>query len=251
LVESEMTILSLIASAGIVVKFVMAILMLASLMSWIVIFQRSIYLRKCKKASFSFENEFWSGIDLRQLYSDGSERIKGLPIGLESIFRSGFKEFNRLSKKDSSDREGIMDGVQRAMRIAISREHDELDKHLPFLASVASVSPYIGLFGTVWGIMNSFLGLASVQQATLSTVAPGIAEALIATAIGLFAAIPAVLAFNRFSAQVDVLSSTYNTFAEEFSSVLHRSVISTSSRTSTRPAAAQQVSRAPKPAGTN
>jgi len=140
LVESEMTILSLIASAGIVVKFVMAILMLASLMSWIVIFQRSIYLRKCKKASFSFENEFWSGIDLRQLYSDGSERIKGLPIGLESIFRSGFKEFNRLSKKDSSDREGIMDGVQRAMRIAISREHDELDKHLPFLASVASVT---------------------------------------------------------------------------------------------------------------
>lgn len=231
-----MTILSLIAGASLIVQAVMALLMLASVVSWILIFQRSIYLRRSRKAATSFESEFWSGIDLRQLYSDGTDRIKGVPIGLESIFRSGFKEFNRISKKDSSDREGIMEGVQRSMRIAISREQDELDKHLPFLASVASVSPYIGLFGTVWGIMNSFRGLAAVQQATLSTVAPGISEALIATAMGLFAAIPAVLAFNRFSATVDTLSSTYNTFAEEFSSVLHRSVV-------TRPSKPQQVSR--------
>jgi len=223
-----MTIWSLVAGASGVVQAVMAILMLASIVSWVLIIQRAIYLRRSRRLALSFENEFWSGIDLRQLYSDGIERVdgKGVPLGLESIFRSGFKEFNRLSKKGSSDRDGIMEGVQRAMRIAISREQDELEKHLPFLASVASVSPYIGLFGTVWGIMNSFRGLAAVHQATLATVAPGISEALVATAMGLFAAIPAVLAFNRFSATVDSLSSTYNTFAEEFSNVLHRSVSS-------------------------
>jgi len=228
LIETEMTIWSLVAGASGVVQAVMAILMLASIVSWVLIIQRAIYLRRSRRLALSFENEFWSGIDLRQLYSDGIERVdgKGVPLGLESIFRSGFKEFNRLSKKGSSDRDGIMEGVQRAMRIAISREQDELEKHLPFLASVASVSPYIGLFGTVWGIMNSFRGLAAVHQATLATVAPGISEALVATAMGLFAAIPAVLAFNRFSATVDSLSSTYNTFAEEFSNVLHRSVSS-------------------------
>jgi biopolymer transport protein TolQ len=149
---------------------------------------------------------------------------KWVPVGMEAIFRAGFKEFNRLSKQENQTRESIMDGVQRAMRIAIAREQDELEKHLPFLASVASVSPYIGLFGTVWGIMNSFRGLAEVHQATLATVAPGISEALVATAMGLFAAIPAVLAFNRFSAKADSLNSTYNTFAEEFSSVLYRSL---------------------------
>lgn len=228
MIETEMTIWSLVAGASGVVQAVMAILMLASIVSWVLIIQRAIYLRRSRRLALSFENEFWSGIDLRQLYSDGIERVdgKGVPLGLESIFRSGFKEFNRLSKKGSSDRDGIMEGVQRAMRIAISREQDELEKHLPFLASVASVSPYIGLFGTVWGIMNSFRGLAAVHQATLATVAPGISEALVATAMGLFAAIPAVLAFNRFSATVDSLSSTYNTFAEEFSNVLHRSVSS-------------------------
>lgn len=230
MIETEMTIWSLVAGASGVVQAVMAILMLASIVSWVLIIQRAIYLRRSRRLALSFENEFWSGIDLRQLYSDGIERSdgKGSPMGLESIFRSGFKEFNRLSKKGSTDRDGIMEGVQRAMRIAISREQDELEKHLPFLASVASVSPYIGLFGTVWGIMNSFRGLAAVHQATLATVAPGISEALVATAMGLFAAIPAVLAFNRFSATVDSLSSTYNTFAEEFSNVLHRSVSSKS-----------------------
>lgn len=230
MIEHEMTIWSLIAGASGVVQAVMAILMLASVVSWVLIFQRWFYLRRSKRFALAFENEFWSGIDLRQLYADGVERSegKGAPMGLELIFRSGFKEFNRLSKKGGADRDGIMDGVQRAMRIAISREQDEMEKHLPFLASVASVSPYIGLFGTVWGIMNSFRGLAAVHQATLATVAPGISEALVATAMGLFAAIPAVLAFNRFSATVDSLSNTYNTFAEEFSNVLHRSVSSKS-----------------------
>ena len=230
MIETEMTLWSLVAAASGVVQAVMAALVLASIVSWVLIIERAIYLGRSKKLALSFENDFWSGIDLRQLYTDGGENAdgKGAPMGLESIFRSGFKEFNRLNKKADMDRDGIMEGVQRAMRIAISREQDELEKHLPFLASVASVSPYIGLFGTVWGIMNSFRGLAAVHQATLATVAPGIAEALVATAMGLFAAIPAVLAFNRFSATSDSLSSTYNTFAEEFSHVLYRSVSSRS-----------------------
>lgn len=226
MIDTEMTIWSLIAGASGVVQAVMALLMLASVISWVLIFQRAIYLYRAKNLARSFEDEFWSGIDLRQLYTDGSARMDGkwVPMGMEVIFRAGFKEFNRLSKKENQTREGIMDGAQRSMRIAIAREQDELEKHLPFLASVASVSPYIGLFGTVWGIMSSFRGLAAVHQATLATVAPGISEALVATAMGLFAAIPAVLAYNRFSAKADSLSSIYNTFAEEFSSVLYRSV---------------------------
>ena len=226
MIESEMSIWSLVSGASFVVQLVMAILLLASVMSWILIIQRAFYLKKARTRALSFEGEFWSGADLRQIYSEGSDRISHSrrAIGLEAIFRSGFKEFNRLAKQDNFDREGVLEGAQRAMRIAISREQDQLEKHLPFLASVASVSPYIGLFGTVWGIMNSFRGLASVHQATLATVAPGISEALVATAMGLFAAIPAVLAYNRYAAVVDTLSSTYNTFAEEFSNVLHRNM---------------------------
>lgn len=226
MIDTKMTIWSLIAGASGVVQAVMALLMLASVISWVLIFQRAVYLYRAGNLARSFEDEFWSGIDLRQLYTDGSARMDGkwVPMGMEVIFRAGFKEFNRLSKKENQTREGIMDGAQRSMRIAIAREQDELEKHLPFLASVASVSPYIGLFGTVWGIMSSFRGLAAVHQATLATVAPGISEALVATAMGLFAAIPAVLAYNRFSAKADSLSSIYNTFAEEFSSVLYRSV---------------------------
>ena len=226
MIESEMSIWSLVSGASFVVQLVMAILLLASVMSWILIIQRAFYLKNAKTKALSFEGEFWSGADLRQIYSEGTDRLShsGKAIGLETIFRSGFKEFNRLTKQDNFDREGVLEGAQRAMRIAISREQDQLEKHLPFLASVASVSPYIGLFGTVWGIMNSFRGLASVHQATLATVAPGISEALVATAMGLFAAIPAVLAYNRYAAVVDTLSSTYNTFAEEFSNVLHRNM---------------------------
>ncbi len=224
MIETEMSIWALVAGASGVVQAVMAVLVLASVLSWVLIIQRAIYLSRARRLALSFENEFWSGIDLRQLYNDGNEFERGTLMGLECIFRSGFKEFNRHSTREGADSEGIMEAAQRAMRIAISREQDELEKHLPFLASVASVSPYIGLFGTVWGIMNSFRGLASVHQATLAAVAPGISEALIATAMGLFAAIPAVLAYNRFSARADSLGNTYNTFAEEFSSVLHRSL---------------------------
>ena len=228
MVEAELSLWALVSEASFVVQAVMLLLLLASVASWILIFVKGAYLRRAKSKAKSFENEFWSGTDLREIYSSGNERVtKGRgAIGIESIFRAGFKEFNRLMKPGKADGDAVMEGVQRAMRIAISREHDDLEKNLPFLASVASVSPYIGLFGTVWGIMNSFRGLGAVQQATLATVAPGIAEALIATAMGLFAAIPAVLAYNRFSASADSLSSTYTTFAEELSSVLHRNVSS-------------------------
>src|SRR5690606_10571047 len=173
-----------------------------------------------------FEDIFWSGVDLNQLFGEINAKLQdNIRIdGLESVFRSGFREFNRLLQQRGADPDMVMEGTERAMRVALSREEEKLNVSLPFLASVASVSPYIGLFGTVWGIMQSFRGLANVQQATLATVAPGIAEALIATAMGLFAAIPAVLAYNRYSAQADRLYSNYETFAEEFSSILHRRV---------------------------
>jgi biopolymer transport protein TolQ len=185
------------------------------------IFQRSAYFKAAKSDQLEFEERFWSGMDLGRLYRESENHP-----GLEFIFRSGFKEFNRLRKNDM-DADAIMEGTQRAMRVALSRESDRLDVSLPFLATVGSTSPYVGLFGTVWGIMNSFLGLAQEQQATLATVAPGISEALIATAMGLFAAIPAVVAYNRFSANADRLYSTYETFVEEFSSILHRNVYAT------------------------
>ena len=194
--------------------------------SWVVIIQRALTLQRAKKEASTFEENFWSGLDLRQVYADGAERLaQGSALfGLEAVFRAGFKEFNRLRKKEGYSHQMTTEGIQRAMRISISHEMSSLERHLPFLASVASVSPYIGLFGTVWGIMNSFRGLASVHQATLATVAPGISEALVATAMGLFAAIPAVIAYNRYAADVDTLINTYNTFAEEFSAVLSHSL---------------------------
>src|SRR5690606_14182346 len=161
-----------------------------------------------------FERQFWSGIDLTQLYRQGNAG-RGSAEGAENIFRAGFKEFSRLRQQAGTDKDAIMEGTQRAMRVVLAREEEKLEENLPFLASVASVSPYIGLFGTVWGIMNSFRGLANVHQATLATVAPGISEALVATAMGLFAAIPAVLAYNRFSARAEQLKANYHTFAEE------------------------------------
>jgi biopolymer transport protein TolQ len=222
--ESEsLTIISLMSDASLLVQIVMLILFIASVVSWALIVQRSIYQRGAKAALLSFEKRFWSGVDLNQLYRQGNSR-KSVD-GVENIFRAGFKEFTRLSSQQSGvDPEVVMEGSQRAMRVALAREEEKLEAHLPFLASVASVSPYIGLFGTVWGIMNSFRGLANVHQATLATVAPGISEALVATAMGLFAAIPAVLAYNRFSARAETLSNRYETFAEEFSSILHRQV---------------------------
>lgn len=215
---------SLIADAGLLVQAVMLLLLLASIISWCMIIQRGMYQRRAKSSFVSFERRFWSGIDMGQLFRQGNERSSRKSVdGVESIFRAGFKEFTRL-RQQKSDPDAIMEGTHRAMRVALLREEDKLETHLSFLASVASVSPYIGLFGTVWGIMNSFRGLANETQATLAVVAPGISEALIATAMGLFAAIPAVLAYNRFSNNAERLSGEYETFAEEFSAILHRQV---------------------------
>ncbi len=213
----------LIAEASLLVQLVMALLMLASVVSWYMIVQRGIYQARAKQAMVNFERQFWSGIDLSQLYRQGNS-ARDNAEGVENIFRAGFKEFSRLRQQPGTDKDAVMEGTQRAMRVALAREEEKLEENLPFLASVASVSPYVGLFGTVWGIMNSFRGLANVHQATLATVAPGISEALVATAMGLFAAIPAVLAYNRFSARAEQLKANYHTFAEEFSAVLHRQV---------------------------
>jgi len=221
-VESELSVWHLIANAGILVQLVMLLLVLASVVSWALIFQRVQVYRKAKQAQLAFEERFWSGMDLGQLYKDVNANPTPFS-GMEAVFRAGFKEFSRL-RQQSRDADAVMEGAQRAMRVAFSREQERLDMHLPFLATVGSTSPYVGLFGTVWGIMNSFRGLAQVQQATLATVAPGISEALIATAMGLFAAIPAVIAYNRFSTMSDALLKNYETFAEEFSSILHRRV---------------------------
>ncbi|MCK2147841.1 protein TolQ [Marinobacter alexandrii] len=200
----------------------MLLLALASVVSWALIFQRFQVFRKARRSQLAFEERFWSGMDLGQLYREVNAEPTPFS-GMEAVFRSGFKEFSRL-RQQSRDADAVMEGTQRAMRVAFSREQERLETHLPFLATVGSTSPYVGLFGTVWGIMNSFRGLAQVQQATLATVAPGISEALIATAMGLFAAIPAVIAYNRFSAMSDALLKNYETFAEEFSSILHRRV---------------------------
>jgi biopolymer transport protein TolQ len=220
--ENTMSILALIGQATIAVKIVMLILVAASVVSWVMIFKSGLYQRKAKAAFDYFEKQFWSGIDLNQLFRQGNghDRIEGI----ENIFRAGFKEFTRLRQQAGADSDAIMEGAQRAMRVALAREEEKLDENLPFLASVASVSPYVGLFGTVWGIMNSFMNLSNMHQTTLASVAPGIAEALIATAMGLFAAIPAVLAYNKFSSRSSVLLSNYQTFAEEFSTILHRQV---------------------------
>jgi biopolymer transport protein TolQ len=225
-IEENLSIWSLIVNASLLVQGVMAILFIASVMSWVMIIQRGLYLRSAQRGFREFEDAFWSGVDLNSLYTDLTQKAKqqGGTDGIENVFRSGFREFNRLTQANKADPDAVMEGADRAMRVALSREDEKLNISLPFLASVASVSPYIGLFGTVWGIMNSFRGLAMVQQATLATVAPGISEALIATAMGLFAAIPAVIAYNRYAALVEVTNSNYETFAEEFSSILHRQV---------------------------
>jgi len=223
-VTEQLSLWSLIANASLLVQFVMALLFVASMVSWVMIVQRGLYLRSTSYNLRQFEDNFWSGADLNQLYQDSGAEAG--TEGLTSVFRAGFREFNRLTQQSSADPDAVMEGTERSMRVALSREEEKLNKNLPFLASVASVSPYIGLFGTVWGIMNSFRGLANVQQATLAIVAPGISEALIATAMGLFAAIPAVLAYNRYSASADTIYSRYETFAEEFSSILHRRVYS-------------------------
>ena len=227
-----MSLWSLVANASFLVQMVMLLLLAASVTSWVMIFQRGRILRAARRTLAAFEDQFWSGIDLSRLYVDIKNKLH-VHSGVENVFCAGLKEFTRLRQRTEADPEAVMDGVQRAMRVALAREEEKLETHLPFLATVGSISPYIGLFGTVWGIMNSFRGLANVQQATLATVAPGISEALVATAMGLFAAIPAVVAYNRYSATAEALANRYETFADEFSSILHRKVHSQEFRTPT------------------
>ncbi|WP_043525959.1 protein TolQ [Litchfieldella xinjiangensis] len=219
--NDSMSIPHLILNASTVVQIVMFILLLGSILSWVVIFQRSFVLRRAKQAHKAFEERFWSGIDLNELYRETPAEQE--TVGGEHIFRAGFREFNRLLPKTRSP-QAILDGVQRSMRVAWSREEERLNLHLVFLATVASASPYIGLFGTVWGIMGSFQSLSLAQAATLNTVAPWIAEALIATAMGLFAAIPAVIFYNRLSSESSKLLGKYEDFSEEFHSILHRNL---------------------------
>ena len=220
----ELSILELFLNASIVVKSVIIILILASVVSWMLIFERWLYIRKVNEDFLEFEARFWSDSGLEALLISSQE--SGLPsIGAEYIFQIGYLDYKRLME-EGIDSETIMASVQRNMNAALSKEQNLLEKNLPFLATVASVSPYIGLFGTVWGIMNSFRGLAGASQATLSAVAPGISEALIATAIGLFAAIPALIAYNKFISESDRLISSLESFKEEFSSVLHRNTYS-------------------------
>jgi biopolymer transport protein TolQ len=219
--NTDLSLISLITGASLPVQMVMALLLMVSVISWWYIFIKVMTLKQAEKDAESFENSFWMGADLNQLY-EGLTQNRTKSQGMSSIFEAGYKEFSRLQQQGSMEVSDVMEGARRAMRAAYNREMDELDAHLPFLASVGSVSPYIGLFGTVWGIMNAFRGLANVAQATLSQVAPGIAEALIATAIGLFAAIPAVIAYNRFASSVDRLAVRYESFIEEFTNILQR-----------------------------
>jgi biopolymer transport protein TolQ len=230
--EEQLSLMDLVWNASFTVQMVMALLLLASVASWYMIVNRFLYFRDARDEMYRFEERFWSGIDLSQLYREGNEKASDgqAILGMESIFRAGFKEFSRLAQQSEMDSEALIEGSRRAMRVAVMREEERLERHLAFLASVGSTSPYIGLFGTVWGIMHSFRGLANSTQATLATVAPGISEALVATAMGLFAAIPAVLAYNRFAARVDVLSNRYDTFVDEFSGILHRQAFAVRSR---------------------
>ena len=221
--SQSLSLFSLFLHAALPIKMVIIVLIGASVVSWMMIIRRERAYRKAEINFQQFEQAFWSGIDLGRLYREGNDRAhEGEISGLESIFRAGFKEFTRLRKQNGVEAEAVMEGTQRAMRVALAREEEHLEKNLPFLANVASVSPYIGLFGTVLGIMDSFHGLAQMKQATLAVVAAGISEALFATGIGLFAAIPAVIAYNRYTARLNRLLSRYETFADEFSSILHR-----------------------------
>ena len=216
----QLSIYEILVNASPLVQFVMVILALASVISWMMIFQRWFALNRVRRQMDDFEEEFWSGVDLRELYGELEEEEH--LNGSETVFQSGFREFLRLSEQAGADPDAVMQGVQRAMRVALTREEESLERHLAFLATVGSTSPYVGLFGTVWGIMNAFRNLANMSQATLASVAPGISEALIATAMGLFAAIPAVIGYNRFSARVEVLMKRYEAFADELTSILYR-----------------------------
>ena len=221
--NQDLNILQLVMHASFVVQIVMALLMLVSLASWSAIFRKVFAIKRVKADNETFEKEFWSGASLNELYTAASAKAQNSGT-MERIFASGMREFQKLRERRVSDVGTLMDGARRAMRASFQREMDEVESNLSFLASVGSVSPYVGLFGTVWGIMHAFTGLASLQQVTLATVAPGIAEALVATAIGLFAAIPAVIAYNRFARDLDRIAIQHETFIEEFSNILQRNV---------------------------
>ena len=223
---SQLSFTNLILEASPLVQIVMLILLSMSIASWAIIYQRTRLLREAKNCSEQFEERFWSGIDLNRLYQECSARRDEL-TGMEQVFFAGFKEFARLHTGGPRSQEMVMDGTYRAMRVALSREVDDLETSLPVLATIGSISPYIGLFGTVWGIMHAFIALAAVKNASLAMVAPPIAEALIATAMGLFAAIPAVVAFNRFSTKVGKLENAYINFMDEFSTILNRQLVNT------------------------
>jgi biopolymer transport protein TolQ len=221
IVSHDLTIIGMIMNASILVKAVMGILLFASMFSWTYIFMKMFAIGRARRQAEEFEREFWGGSDLVGLYQRAASG-RYPAAGMERIFEAGFKEFLKLKGRPGSDLTSLLEGTRRAMKATYQREMDTLESHLNFLATVGSVSPYIGLFGTVWGIMNAFRGLSNVAQATLAQVAPGIAEALVATAMGLFAAIPAVIAYNRFSHDIDRLAGRYETFIEELSNILQR-----------------------------
>jgi biopolymer transport protein TolQ len=216
-----MSVLSLITGASVLVQIVMLLLVLASLLSWYYIFLKIFTFKRANLLADQFEKEFWSGADLAELHQR-AVTARNSAGSLERIFEAGFREFTKLKQQRGQDVRAIMDGTRRAMRATYQREMESLESYLSFIATVGSVSPYVGLFGTVWGIMNSFRGLANVAQATLAAVAPGIAEALIATAMGLFAAIPAVIAYNRFAGDINKIATRFDSFMEEFSNILQR-----------------------------
>ncbi len=223
-VTQDLDIWTLIVNASVVVKAVLVILLAVSFMSWMFIFQKWFAIRRAVAQTVKFEREFWSGANLTELFQ-GAVNHRHSIGSLERLFEAGFREFAKLRGQKGADPSDMVDGARRAMRATFQREMDLLERHLSFLASTGSVSPYVGLFGTVWGIMHAFRSLANVQQATLAQVAPGIAEALVATAIGLFAAIPAVVAYNRYSHDVDRLANRFESFMEEFSNILHRQAV--------------------------
>ena len=221
--NQDLSILHLVLNASFVVQGVMLLLMVVSITSWAAIFRKFFALNRIKTLNEVIERDFWSGSSLNELFASASKNAR--QVGpMERIFGSGMREFQKLRERRIADVGTLMDGARRAMRASFQREMDEIETNLSFLASVGSVSPYVGLFGTVWGIMHAFVGLAALTQVTLATVAPGIAEALVATAIGLFAAIPAVVAYNRFARDIDRIATQQETFIEEFSNILQRNV---------------------------
>jgi biopolymer transport protein TolQ len=222
---ADMNIYSLFMEASLLVKLVMLVLVVFSVMSWAIIIQRTKILSSLKREAEAFEDKFWTSEDLSQLYQEASSRRQTIQ-GAEHIFYSGFKEFKRLVQAKNRSQDAIIEGASRAMRITFNREIESAENQIPILGTIGSISPYIGLFGTVWGIMNAFIALGSVEQATLKMVAPGIAEALIATAIGLVAAIPAVMAYGRLSLRVSKLEQNYDNFMEEFITILYRQPLS-------------------------